>query len=309
MKKFLLLSALMIFLSGCGSNDTDSNIFSISADTESAYRTAITDCFKPYNRRYNPDTIVFNRVNLPAKTDNFFSEMERVTSDGGVSIKALAGKSVIEALVELEHINGDNTGTAHIYFDNDRLLGGYYIYKGSYYSLSTLNPFEKKDYFAEFENTEKTGAFEKTELKKSLGTVLAVNNGIVAGVHEDNTVFYFDTNDKFRVITKVDYTGYGRVPMDITMGDSFGAILLGEPVKVTPNEDENEVSDIITEPPAKSAAVVITEPKGKPIGSAIPTSVGNYTSIAQAGDRIFLARDKSIDEFVYKKGKLEKYST
>lgn len=309
MKKLLILSALMLFLSGCGSNNTDDNIFSVSANAKAEYLTAISDCLKPYNHRYNPDAINFNSVSLPAKTDNFFAAMETVTSDGGIALKPHAGKSVVEAAVELEHINGDNTGTAHFYFDGNKLLGGYYVYKNSYYSLSTINPFEDKSVFNQFENTAASRQFEKTELKKSLGNVLAVQKGIIAGVQEDNTIFYFNSQDDFRVLSKADYTGYGRVPLDITLGDDFGAILLGEPVKVQQNEDENEVSDTVAEPPAKSVAVVMTDGKGKPVGSAIATSVGSYTSIAQSGDRLFLARDKSIDEFIYKNNKPEKIST
>jgi hypothetical protein len=131
----------------------------------------------------------------------------------------------------------------------------------------------------------------------------------VATVYDDDTVRFYDGSEDFKLTSKVDYTGKGLTPMDISLGDDFGAILLGEPVDVQQTEDENEVSDIVSEPPAKSVSIAITDSKGKATGTILPTTVSSFTSLTQVGDKVFLARDKSIDEFTYDNNTLTKVKT
>lgn len=310
MKKYLILASLMLLLSGCGSGNTG-EVFSVGDEAAEQYKAQIAASLTQYSWGYNPDTIVFSQSVLPEKENGFYTEIYDATSDSALEISRFAGKETVLATLPLQHINGDNVGTAYFYFDGQTPICEYYIYKDKYYSLKSKNPFEHNDVLKKYEDTQKFSSFKEENIKSSrpFTQAYAVNNGIVAAVAEDNTVLYYDALQKFRIISKADYTGRGLIPLDITLGDKFGTILLGEKVKVQQSENENEVSDILNEPPAKSVSIAITDSKGKPTDTLIPATVSSFTSLAQVGDKLFFARDKAIDEFTYKDNTLVKVST
>ncbi len=309
MKKFLISSLLVLMLCGCGGNK-DNGVFSVTDEQAQAYNEHIASVLSENNWSYNPDTITFANAELPENDNDFYNDVDKVVSDGAAKLAALADKEAVLACVPLQHINGYNVGTGCFYFYNNKPVCEYYSYKDKYYSLSTKNPFELTGVFTAFENPLIKADFaQQKSFKAKLAQAQAVNNGIIASIQEDNTIFYYNSADSYRVWAKADYTGMGLVPLDVTLGDDFGTILLGEPVKVQQTENENEVSDIISEPPARSARIAITDSKGKASGKLIPTTVSSFTSLTQVGDRLFFARDKSIDEFVYKNKELEKVKT
>ena len=308
MKKYLITAALVLMLSGCGKNRTDT-VFSLTDEQTEEYKAQIADVLTEDSWGYNPNTIVFAQSVMPEEGDSLYSQLDTFTSDGGLKASAYANKAVVQATVPLQHINGSNVGTAYFYFADSKPVCEYYVYKDKYYSLKSKNPFELNNVLTAYESTDKTGSFKTEKLNTAFTAAFAVNNGITATVAENDTALYYDGTNKFKICAKADFTGRGLIPMDITLGDNFGTILLGERVKVQQSEDENEVSDTVNEPPAKSVSIAITNNKGKPSGVIIPTTVSSFTSIAQYGDRLFLARDKAIDEFVYGNGNLTKANT
>jgi hypothetical protein len=308
MKKYLILAALMLALSGCGAEETDT-VFSITDAQEATYKADIATTLSQDSWAYNPDTITFSQAELPEKDNGLYALLDTFTSDGGLKASAYAGKEAILATVPLQHINGSKVGTAYFYFSADEPVCSYYIYNNKYYALNSKNPFELTNVLTAYENTDQTASFDIGKIKGSFTSAYAVNKGITATIAEDNTARYYDGANGFKLTAKDDFTGRGLFPLDMTLGDDFGTILLGESVDVQQSEDENEDSDIINEPPAKSVSIAITDSKGKTTGTEIPATVSNYNSIAQSGNSLFLARDKSIDEFTYENNTLTKVKT
>ncbi len=308
MKKFLISAVLLLTLCGCGQKD-DNAIFSVTDEQAQTYKDYIAQALGENNWSYNPDMITFSYADLPEKGDTLYSEVDKVVSDGGVKLTAIINKNAVLALVDLQHINGDNVGTAYFYFNEDKSVCQYYIYKDKYYSLSSKNPFELTGAFTAYEDTAILRTFGEEAFRAKITSAKAVNNGIIASIQEDNTIFYYNGRDNYRVYAKADYTGRGLIPLDVTLGDNFGAVLLGRHVDVQQNENENEVSDIVSEPPAKSISIAISNSHGEPMNKLIPATVSSFSSLTQVGDKLFLGRDKSIDEFEYKDGDLIKVKT
>jgi hypothetical protein len=312
MKKLLIITALTLALSGCASNTTDT-VFSLTDEQTTAYKADIADILSKDSWGYNPDTITFTQSELPAKDDSIYTLLDTFTSDGCLKASTSAGKPAVLATVPLQHINGNNVGTAYFYFLSDEPVCSYYMYNNKYYVLNSKNPFELSDVLTTYENTDRFAAFTydtpSTTTKASFTSAYAINKGIIATVADDNTARYYDGANKFKLTAKNDFTGRGLFPLDITLGDDFGTILLGESIDVQQSENENEDSDIINDPPSKSVSIAITDSNGKAIGKEIPTTVSSFSSLTQVGNSLFLARDKSIDEFTYDNNTLTKVKT
>lgn len=308
MKKFLIAAAAVLMLSGCKGSDEQA-VFSVTDEQTRTYKDIIEARLTENGWSYNPDTIEFSALTLPSKDDAFYDDMDKVVSDGAAKVGALINKKAVQAKVELKHINGDNLGSAYFYFNGNKEVCGYYKYNNKYYTLDSKNPFENGDVFTKYENITLKRNFEPQSAEYPFNSAYAVRGGITAAVADDNTVYYYDGTKNFKVTSRVDNTGKGLLPIDITLGDDFGTILLGEKADIQQAEDENEVSDIVSEPPLRSSRIEITTPKGKPAGVTIPTTVSNYSSVAQEGNKIFFTRDKSIDEYVYKDESLGKAKT
>lgn len=309
MKKYFIILALLLSVTACAQSDGQVSAFSLTQDQEDNYKALIAATLNSNNWSFNPDTVVFASDKLPDKDDDLYDRIESISSSAALELPSHAGLEAVKASVPLQHINGDNLGTAYFFFDKDTTVCEYYIYKDNYYNIKSKTPFELNDVLKKFEDTEKYADFEKTSAKAKFDNVYAANNGIAASIKDNDTVIYYDTADNFKAVSKVDYTGKGFVPMDITLGDEFGTVLLGKKVDVTQNEDENEVSDTVTEPPARSAVLALTDGRGKLTGVEIPTTVSSFTSVAQYGSKLFFARDKSIDEFTYDGTSLVKAKT
>lgn len=295
-------------LSGCGKGNT-SDVFSVTDEQADKYKEEITTVLSADSWGYNPDMIAFSQAVMPNKDDSIYAMLDTFTSEGSVTAKPYAGKTVVQATVPLQHINGDNMGTAYFFFDKDKDICNYYVYNDKYYVLKSKNPFELNDVLVNYENTDKFASFEESKPKLDISSAYAVNNGIVATIEDNNTTVFYDGKDDFKVSAMSDFSGRGLIPMDVTLGDDFGTILLGEKVEVQQTEDENEESDIISEPPAKSVSLAIVKSDGTLTGIEVPTTVSSFTSLTQVGDRLFFARDKSVDEFVYENKNLTKVKT
>lgn len=309
MKKLMIMLVSALLLTSCSQVRQEEASFSLTDEQISAYKEQISTALKASSWGFNPDTVSFSQGTIPGESDETYADIAFASADMGFDISSYAGDEAVVASVVLQHINGRDAGTAYFCFENETPVCEYYVYKDRYYSLNSKNPFERGDLLTAYEDTSKAGSFNEENISASLTDVYAVS-GTVIGTITDSMAVYYDCANDFGLVSSQDFASEGLKPLDMTLGEDYGAVLLGEEAEVdTAEEIHDDSANPEKEIPAKSVFLAITDNRGSFTGERIPLEVSTYTSVTQLDGRLILSRDKSLDEFSYSDGVLTKENT
>lgn len=306
MKKLMIMLASALALTSCTQVQQEGTGFSLTDEQISAYKEQMGTALKEKSWGFNPDSASFSLGTIPEETDEDYSNIAYASASVGLDISGREGDSVVIGSVDLQHINGRSAGTAYFSFENETPVCEYYVYNDSCYSLNSKNPFEKSGVLTAWEDTSVTRSFNEEKISAPLGDVYALSGNII-GIIDESKALYYDSSDDFRLVSSQDFAGEGLKPLDITLGEEYGAILLGEEMETeVTGEVQNDSVNPEREIPARSVELVITDASGNPTGEPIPLEVSTYSSVTYHDGKLILSRDKSLDEFTWSKGTLTK---
>ncbi len=293
------LAALLLF-AGCGQEEVEEPIFSITEEERTAYIKEMDDLCYDYYWSYEKDSLIFLQGEIPAEPEYFTA-----TAAVGMELEEVAGEEAVLGIANLLHYNGDVAGELCCWFLHDELVGTYYLggYDNSPYSMLERNPFLADGGFVAYENwTEMDEGF-----KEFGGTLPA--DGFVSSGYDDrgtpvvanisgNTLGIYGLSGTYlsrvrsqKFDTNQELIGASLLQLD---REAAVAVLLTEMEEITQEnaDGEEEVLTIWTE------KVLVYSLDWELLGE-VPLQGYGYTGIAKDKDELLLFTADAMERYLY----------
>lgn len=318
MKKYIIVIAMLAFLTACGAvAEPSETTLTVSKTQRDKFNADIDTQLQVAHWTYGTATYTSGKI-ADTSSENY-ADIAAASLASGYDITGKEGQSAIIVSVPLAHFNGASAGTAHFYYINDELSCEYFEYNSSIYPLNQTNVYELTNAITKFEDPTAILEFDKSKLNMHFSEYSAISADNKIAVIEDNKISTLSYNNGFVVDSSIDFTAENLFPIDSTFAeDGTLIVLLGkkdEEAEPSHNAEdienfeaytETSFTDILSESekPLKSVSVAFVQ-NGE-VASRLPLNLSNYTAITIDGDKLFMAREKSLDTYTNEGGTWQK---
>lgn len=193
MKKLLIIILLALFLAGCTEKKSEVPVAkpTLSVEQMESFNEQITKILS--KKSWQSDSnFNYSNITLPKNIENtYYSDILKKSKDSGLDFSKYLGSPVVECTVNIKYKNGDTAGVGHFIFDQNKLVGAYYMVGNYIYSLNEKEVFKKAVVWKNIENLQKKAEFKEM-------TFTSLPNLIYSGrVNGENYLFSWE-NGKLR---------------------------------------------------------------------------------------------------------------
>lgn len=291
MKRFAALLAVLVTVTGCGSNNGAVSTEKTALFEKEEYNEKVDSILSDRMWNYNTDNIIYTEDIIPNSSSEDYDTIAKVSGESGMDMTQASGKEAVTAQVELYNNDRSSAGTAYIQFVEDEPVCGYYVYNQGEYSLDNKYPFEVPNAFSKKEDIQKEIGFSSQKLSDKVKDHCDIYKGKMA-VLNDRAVEFYSYDNGFKFINAMQYSDL--MPMDAAITDDFTAVLLGTVENTVVSESSYEVEEeehyIL-----KSDSIQFIDSDGKEVLPSLELDLSTYTTLAFDNDKLVIGRDKGID--------------